>query len=503
MNRRRMVVRLVFAVAALPGVATLGGRPVAAQSTLPAGSVALSGAPTDKNLEILTRGPVHEAFAQPIVFDPQPGVVVPKQPPDPVNEVAPDEQPEGDNVSWIPGYWSWDTDRQRFIWVSGIWRAIPAGLEWIPGYWTQSGSGYQWISGFWRRADPTEIAYLPKPPDSLEDGPVGDPPSENHIWVPGCWQYTNQYAWRPGFWAQCQPGWIWVPAYYVWTPSGYVYVDGYWDYDLSRRGVLFSPVAFRNRFIPGPNYYYTPSVVLDADVLTEYLFCRPRFHCYCFGDYYAANYIQEGIFPWFSYHMSHYGYDPIYAYYSWDHRNDHRWHERLVSDYRYRREHVEARPPLTYAAMRTFVRRPGVRPFAIPWHTLVDRRGGAFHFQRVTAARREEIRRSLVDSREFRERRHQIETKVHERLPGKDGEHEPIRKMEISKGRLEKRPKPNRPLTREHIPPVRPHHPAAIHNKEFKPAKVVRPHPRERLSNPHYVPHPSNKGAPHVEHKRN
>src|SRR4051812_45367510 len=38
----------------------------------------------------LTRGPVHEAFAEPVVFNPAPGPVVPKEPPAPINEVPPD-----------------------------------------------------------------------------------------------------------------------------------------------------------------------------------------------------------------------------------------------------------------------------------------------------------------------------------------------------------------------------------------------------------------------------
>ena len=32
--------------------------------------------------EVLTRGPVHEAFAETVTFDPEPGIVVPKTPPE-------------------------------------------------------------------------------------------------------------------------------------------------------------------------------------------------------------------------------------------------------------------------------------------------------------------------------------------------------------------------------------------------------------------------------------
>lgn len=73
-----------------------------------------------KGVEILTRGPVHEAFAETVTFDPQPGIVVPKAPPDAIEELPPDQKPEGENVAWIPGYWAWDDEREDFLWVSGI-----------------------------------------------------------------------------------------------------------------------------------------------------------------------------------------------------------------------------------------------------------------------------------------------------------------------------------------------------------------------------------------------
>ena len=46
-------------------------------------------------VEVLTRGPVHEAFAETVTFDPEPGIVVSQAPPDPIEEIAPDQRPEG------------------------------------------------------------------------------------------------------------------------------------------------------------------------------------------------------------------------------------------------------------------------------------------------------------------------------------------------------------------------------------------------------------------------
>src|SRR4029079_17747679 len=122
-------------------------------------------------VEVLTRGPVHEAFAETIAFDPQPGVVIPQTPPALIEEIPPDQRPAGDNVAWIPGYWGWDDERNDFLWISGVWRSLPPGRQWVPGYWGQSGPGTQWTSGYWADAEIKEIEYLPEPPATMESGP--------------------------------------------------------------------------------------------------------------------------------------------------------------------------------------------------------------------------------------------------------------------------------------------------------------------------------------------
>src|SRR5207247_617576 len=82
-------------------------------------------------VEVLTRGPVHEAYAEPTDPTPRATPVVPQQPPEPVPELPPDTRPEGDNVVWIAGYWAWDDDSRGFLWVSGFWREAPPGRRWV------------------------------------------------------------------------------------------------------------------------------------------------------------------------------------------------------------------------------------------------------------------------------------------------------------------------------------------------------------------------------------
>ena len=54
--------------------------------------------------EILTRGPVHEAFAGTVSYNPEPGLIVDKQPPALIEEVPPEQQLDGENVTWSPRF---------------------------------------------------------------------------------------------------------------------------------------------------------------------------------------------------------------------------------------------------------------------------------------------------------------------------------------------------------------------------------------------------------------
>jgi hypothetical protein len=247
--------------------------------------------------EVLTRGPVHEAFAGTISYDPEPGMIVDREPPVLIEEVPPEQRLEGDNVTWIPGYWAWDDDQNDFLWISGIWRNLPPDREWVPGYWAEAEGKWQWTSGYWEDAETTEVSYLPDPPRSLETGPNVEATSNDQTWIPGNWVYREErYAWRPGTWVAARENWVWVPAYYRWTRRGYVYVDGYWDYPPVRRGVVFAPVRFQRDYISRPHYTYSPVTVISLAVFTNHLFVRPSHNHYYFGDYYEPRYRERNYY---------------------------------------------------------------------------------------------------------------------------------------------------------------------------------------------------------------
>jgi hypothetical protein len=314
----------------------------------------------EEDIAIQARGPVHEAYAEPVEATAGPGLVVTKQPPKPIPEEPPDQRPQGDNVQWIPGYWGWDPDRRDFLWVSGSWRVPPPGRKWMPGYWTRVEDGWQWTSGFWAGASLEQPPYQEEPPASLENGPAVPPPAEDRIYVPGCWVIRSaHYVWRPGFWIAARQGFCWIPAHYCYTPLGYVFVDGYWDYAPEDRGLLFAPVVFNRPLWSDPSWYYQPTYCVSFPALLGSLFVRPAYGHYYFGDFYGPAYARQGLAPWYAWGRRYQ--DPLYNYYGWVNRGDPGWARGLRSTFvaRYRGDLV--RPPRTLAQQSTLIQNYGGR----------------------------------------------------------------------------------------------------------------------------------------------
>ena len=325
-------------------------------------------------IEVLAKGPVHEAFAA-TAEGPTASPVVAKQPPDPIEELPPDQKPEGDNVQWLPGYWSWDEENTRFIWISGFWRQPPPGRVWVPGSWREARGGFQWVSGFWQPVvaqqpqqvqQQPEVEYLPEPPVTIEVGPTVPAPNATSFYIPGSWVWRNKYVWRPGVWVGYRSNWVWAPARFQWTPAGYVFIDGYWDYPLATRGVLFAPIAFSRPVYVQPAFIYTPVYVVSEPCMVGALFVRRGHGNYYFGDYYEPQYATAGYSAWcgtytrtgFSIGFGvgrSWGYDPLWSYYSVAYRDTPTWNRGVGDLYHGRYRGDIARPPVTLVQQNTTI----------------------------------------------------------------------------------------------------------------------------------------------------
>ena len=368
--------------------------------------------PSQEQPEVLSRGPVHEAFAEPVNTQQQAGLIAPDRPPPSIEEFPPEERPKGQQFVWIPGYWSWDGDRRSYIWVSACWRVAPPRMSWVPGYWSQVAGGWEWVSGYWAPAGVREIEYLPAPPSDNDVAPLGLPPSQDAIWVPPCMYWTqDRYVRRTGYWLAAQPDWVWVPSHYIATPRGYVFAEGHWDYALERRGMLFAPVCFPASVYGRADLTYSPSIVIDVGLLRVSLFAYPRYSHYFFGDYYDDAYLRIGIYPWFDSRRNHSWYDPIFEHDRWRHqRSEPRWEEHARDDYDRRRADKDLRPARTFREQEFRLAKmpePQRRAFQVaqPVTVAVASRTTSLKFERINADSRQKIAKQATAVRTFRDDR--------------------------------------------------------------------------------------------------
>ena len=324
----------------------------------------MSGNSHDAGMEVMTRGPIHEAFAQPINSGTVNQLVVPEKPPEAIEEIPPDEKPADESTIWIGGYWAWNDDRQDFDWVSGVWR-VPPPNEALGRRLLERGQRRQQLgAGLLDAHERRERGLL-----SAAARLVGTRPHERSTVAR---QYLDPRLLALGEHAlrlAAGPlgrgtGQLDLDAgLLLLEPAGWVFCTGYWDYALDQRGLLFAPVSFTRPIFLQRGYTYSPSVVLDSGLLTFYLFARPSCSQYYFGDYYATNYDRLGIYPWFAVGAHRgYAYDPLFSFYSW--RNAGRnpnWASNLRGWYTYYRAHPDQRLPHTLTAAQRVLASGGNR----------------------------------------------------------------------------------------------------------------------------------------------
>jgi hypothetical protein len=258
--------------------------------------------------------------------------------------------------------------------------------------------------------------------------------------------------------------------------------------------VYYSSPIYRQR-----NYFLTPGTALVTAGLTANLFVRPAYRSYYFGDYYATHHFHDGIYPWYAFHGSRWGYDPLYAHAAAHHLlTDPQWANHLYDRYHDLQAHPEARPAHTLEESRRLAARPATGaagaattaasqpPLARSLHELGTAQGAQSKsaqtgnhnsgFQKLTEAQRQEHANRAAQTHQFAIARKQRELAAQHSTPAK-GQSGP-RHLQASRSPLSAHAG-----AAHHAPPI-PHHPPAAHIA--KPAAHHRPEP-----------HPAAHPAPH------
>jgi hypothetical protein len=51
---------------------------------------------------------------------------------------------------WLPGQYSWDASRQKYLWVEGQYVLPPRpNAQWIEGHWVETPTSWIWMDGRW------------------------------------------------------------------------------------------------------------------------------------------------------------------------------------------------------------------------------------------------------------------------------------------------------------------------------------------------------------------
>jgi hypothetical protein len=138
---------------------------------------------SNKWLLILATFSVQAMFATHEALNPNPtqSGLIEKEPPLPLlDPIAPQPSPD---TRWVPGYFSWNPEKQDFEWEPGIWIKAPEGTVWVPGKWKNDQGGYIRIQGYFAKKLQETEAPLPNLKETLDtqapsQSPVAEPKEE-------------------------------------------------------------------------------------------------------------------------------------------------------------------------------------------------------------------------------------------------------------------------------------------------------------------------------------
>ena len=274
---------------------------------------------SDMRLEVVLRGPVHEGFARPIRDTLLLGDESPTAPPKPLDEVT-SKVTEG--WEFVPGYWCREPADGEFVWVPGILRRAPEGMQWRPGEWLSAAGKFRRLAGYWEQVGDVKRA----PNASLNE--------------------------------------VVVPARRVLTRSGILTLPSYVDHALEQRGKLFAPLCRvaslvdrterpNTGQITRPLHRIPPRVAIAVENLVFHLFSSPDQGQFCFGDYYGQVRETLGMAAW---HEAIDNKRSLVAQYSQNYaRRGVNLVRRLKAWSNFFEQHPQLRPPTSLAAARQLV----------------------------------------------------------------------------------------------------------------------------------------------------
>ncbi|MBI3861394.1 MAG: hypothetical protein HY290_05820 [Planctomycetia bacterium] len=293
---------------------------VSAEGSAKVGNLFKSTVDVDSSTQtaIKLRGAIHEAFAKPYVSHVDLVTVTSQTPPADLKEQAA-ASAVAKGMTFVGGYWNWNSVDGKFDWVNGMARRAPAGCHWVPGQWVQTDNGFARVPGAWvsdKASGPAKVQNLPMVTDL---GRKGARPGVDRFWIPPSHANVNgKLQETAGFWSKAtsqNSKLVWVPGQTIAMPGKTVFVNGYWDHRLTERGVLHAPVDISEGANSQAASALASVVKLDIQRVFLHTFVDGKTQHYLFGNFYGAAAEQAGIKSWVASATGVKGYDPLFEHY--------------------------------------------------------------------------------------------------------------------------------------------------------------------------------------------
>jgi hypothetical protein len=132
---------------------------------------------------------------------------------------------------WIPGHWAWEGG--RYAWTGGHWTEARPGQVWIRARWVRAGNDWAFREGHWAAiaapAGYVDVVTDTAPPVARVEV-VGAPPSADHFWIPGYWNWNGHaHVWVGGRWERERADQSWVPGHWGRFGGRWHFYGGHWQ----------------------------------------------------------------------------------------------------------------------------------------------------------------------------------------------------------------------------------------------------------------------------------
>ena len=149
------------------------------------------------------------------------------------------------------------------MWVTGVYRVPPQGRTFVPGYWHAIRTRvWRWVAGFWASSSRKMSLHASTPRGPGRERPIDAGARRQFRPIsPVCGSIANgRFCLRPVSGRHSRSAGSGSRRNISGPRVVILMIDGYWDYPMEERGLVFAPVYFHQPLWQNAGWVYRPSL---------------------------------------------------------------------------------------------------------------------------------------------------------------------------------------------------------------------------------------------------